>query len=236
MDGFTYHNLFATKGIEYIIIIAFLLLIIPFWVLLNRPLTAPKKLRNAFSTLSATILRIPQGIFFSNSHTWAHMQKSGAARVGLDDLLLHLTGPVELTMMKRAGATVKKGEPVSEISHEGRKLIIASPVSGEIVAVNRLVEDDPSILNSDPYGKGWIYSITPSAWVAEASSFHFASEASTWFRKELERFRDFVAHSVSRNTPEVQPVYLQDGGELIDNPLAAMPEEVWNDFQEEFLK
>jgi glycine cleavage system H protein len=236
MDGFTYHNLFATKGTEYIIIIAFLLLIIPFWMLLNKPLTVPKKLRNAFNTLSASILRIPQGIFFSNNHTWAHMQKSGDARVGLDDLLLHLTGPVKLTMIKSPGATVRKGEPVSEIGHEGRKLIIASPVSGEIVAVNNVVENDPSILNSDPYGKGWIYSIRPSEWVAEASGFHFASEASSWSGKELDRFRDFVAHSVNRYTPEVQPVYLQDGGELIDNPLAAMPEEVWNDFQEEFLK
>jgi len=236
MDGFTYDNLFATKGIEYIIIIAFLLLIIPFWMLLNKPLKDPKKLRNAFSSLSASILRIPQGIFFSSNHTWAHMQQSGYARVGLDDLLLHLTGPVKLTMIREEGAIVSKGEPVSEISHEGRKLKITSPVSGEVLAVNHIVENDPSILSSDPYGKGWIYSIRPSEWVAETSNFHFASEASAWFRQELDRFRDFVAHSVNRHTPEVQPVYLQDGGELVDNPLAAMPEEVWNDFQKEFLK
>jgi len=236
MDGSTYYNLFATKGIEYIIIIAFLLLIIPFWMLLNKPLAVPKKLRNAFTTLSASILRIPQGILFSNNHTWAHMQKSGDARVGLDDLLLHLTGPVKLTMLKTPGSKVSKGEVISEIDHEGKKLTIASPVSGEITAVNQTVEDDPSILNSDPYGKGWIYSIRPTEWIAEASGFHFATEASAWFRKELDRFRDFVAHSVNRHTPEVQPVYLQDGGELLDNPLASMPEEVWNDFQEEFLK
>jgi len=235
MDGFTYDNLFATKGIEYIIIIAFLLLIIPFWMLLNKPLAVNKKLRNAFSTLSASILQIPQGIFFNNNHTWAHMQKSGDARVGLDDLLLHITGPVKLTMIRGVGATVSKGEPVSVIGHEGRRLIIASPVSGEIVAVNPIPDKDPSILNSDPYGKGWIYSIRPSSWISETGNLHLASEASTWLRKELERFRDFVARSASRYTPEVQPV-LQDGGELLDNPLAAMPAEVWNDFQEEFLK
>ncbi len=236
MDGFTYYNLFETKGIEYIIIIAFLLLIIPFWKLLNSPLAVRGKLRNTLSTLSASVLRIPQGIFFSNNHTWAHMQKSGDARVGLDDLLLHLTGPVRLTILKSPGATVSKGEVISEISHDGRKLIIASPVSGQIIAVNNTVEDDPSILNSDPYGKGWIYCIRPSEWIADVNGFHFASEASAWFRKELDRFRDFIAHSANRYTPEVQPVYLQDGGELLDNPLAAMPEEVWNDFQKEFLK
>ena len=236
MDGFTYYNLFQTKGIEYIIIIAFLLLIIPFWRLLNKPLKVPARVRNAFKTLSASVLRVPQGIFFSNNHTWAHMQKSGDARIGLDDLLLHLTGGVRVVMLKNPGNTVIKGDVVSEIDHEGKKLIIISPVSGKITAVNNILEDDPSVLNSDPYGKGWLYSIKPTEWLAEAGGFHFAAEASTWLRTELERFRDFMAASVSRNTPEMNAVYLQDGGELIDNPLSAMPDEVWKDFQEEFLK
>jgi glycine cleavage system H protein len=152
MDGSTYFNLFATKGTEYIIIIAFLLLLIPFWILLNRPVAVPGKLRKGFRTLSASILRIPQGVMFSDNHTWTHMQRSGNARIGLDDLLLHLTGPVRLTMMKSTGATVNKGEVISEIGHEGKKLRIASPVSGEIVAVNSIVEDDPSVLCTDPYG------------------------------------------------------------------------------------
>lgn len=236
MDGFTYYNLFQTKGIEYLIIIAFLLLIIPFWKLLNKPLEVPVRIRNAFKTLSASILRVPQGIFFSNNHTWAHMQRSGDARIGLDDLLLHLTGAVKVAMLKNQGNTVIKGDVVSEIDHDGKKLTIVSPVSGKITAVNYILQDDPSLLNSDPYGKGWLYSIKPTEWVAEAGGFHFAAEASTWLRTELDRFKDFMAASVSRYSPETQVAYMQDGGELIDNPLSAMPDEVWKDFQEEFLK
>lgn len=236
MDGFTYYNLFQTKGIEYLIIIAFLILIIPFWKLLNKPLEVPVRIRNAFKTLSASILRVPQGIFFSNNHTWAHMQRSGDARIGLDDLLLHLTGAVKVAMLKNQGNTVIKGDVVSEIDHDGKKLTIVSPVSGKITAVNHFLQDDPSLLNSDPYGKGWLFSIKPTEWVAEAGGFHFAAEASTWLRTELDRFKDFMAASVSRYTPETQVAYMQDGGELIDNPLSAMPDEVWKDFQEEFLK
>ncbi len=236
MDGFTYYNLFQTKGIEYLIIIAFLLLIIPFWKLLNKPFEVPVRIRDAFKTLSASILRVPQGIFFSNNHTWAHMQRSGDARIGLDDLLLHLTGAVKVAMLKNPGNAVIKGDVVSEIDHDGKKLTIVSPVSGKITAVNHVLQDDPSLLNSDPYGKGWLYSIKPTEWVAEAGGFHFAAEASTWLRTELDRFKDFMAASVSRYTPETQAAYMQDGGELIDNPLSAMPDEVWKDFQEEFLK
>jgi glycine cleavage system H protein len=236
MDGFTYNNLFQTKGIEYIVIIAFLLLIIPFWKLLNRPLEVPARIKNAFKTLSASILRVPQGIFFSNNHTWAHMQKSGDARIGLDDLLLHLTGEVKVTMLKDPGNKVIKGDVVFEIDHEGKKLSIVSPVSGKITAMNQILEDDLSILNRDPYGEGWLYSIKPSEWIAETGGFHFAAEASTWLRTELDRFKDFMSASVNRYSPETQTVFMQDGGELIDNPLSAMPAEVWKDFQEEFLK
>jgi glycine cleavage system H protein len=67
MDGFTYTNIFDTKGIEYIVIIAFLLLLIPFWLALNRPVQLKEKFRKALGVLSAAVLRIPQGIYFTKT-------------------------------------------------------------------------------------------------------------------------------------------------------------------------
>ena len=103
MDGFSYVNIFDTKGIEYIIIIAFLLLIIPFWKLLNRPLKVPGGQEKEARPLFSSVLSAPQGIYFSNNHTWAHMLKSGDARIGLGSLLLNLTGGVELKMIREPG-------------------------------------------------------------------------------------------------------------------------------------
>ena len=87
MDAFTYKDIFETKGIEYIIIIAFLLLLIPFWILLNKSPKIKAEIQKAWDVLTANILRIPQGLFFSRNHTWAFMEKSGLAKVGLDDFL-----------------------------------------------------------------------------------------------------------------------------------------------------
>ena len=236
MDGFTYYSLFETKGIEYLIIIAFLILIIPFWMLINKPVKITDSLKRTFGILSAAIIRVPKGVFYSKNHTWTHLEKSGNAKVGLDDLLLHLTGEVTLNNLKTPGTIVSKGEVITVADQNGKTLSIVSPISGEIVGTNQMLYDDPGLLNEDPYGKGWIYKIKPAQWVAETSSCHFADEAAEWLKKELDRFRDFLAVSVRKNSADASQVYMQDGGELIDNTLSAMPGEIWKDFQESFLK
>jgi glycine cleavage system H protein len=236
MDGFSYVNLFDTKGIEYIIIIAFLLAIIPFWKLLNRPLKVAAGKESESQPLFASVLSAPQGLYFSKNHTWAHMLRSGDARIGIDRLLLNLTGEVELRMLKDRGSLVRKGEELYEIARDGKRLTIASPLSGRVTSLNSDLRDDPALLHEDPYGKGWICSIRPENWLTEVTGFHFADGANAWLKNELARIRDFMAAAAGRFNPEAQAVYMQDGGEPADFPLASMPAEVWNDFQNEFLK
>jgi glycine cleavage system H protein len=235
MEGFNYTNIFETKGIEYLAIIAFLLMIIPFWIFINRRTPVTSHLKGVLGTLSAGILKIPLGLFFSKNHTWTHLENSGNARIGLDDLLLHLTGEVELNNLKTNGDNVKRGDLIAELNKDGKKLKILSPVSGVIVSTNQLLSEEPDLLNDDPYGKGWIYRIRPSDWVSETSSYYLAEEAVAWSKKELDRFKDFIAFSIHHHSPEVSMVLLQDGGELNDKPLSELPAEVWNDFQETFL-
>lgn len=235
MDGFTYHNIFETKGIEYLAIIAFFAILVPFWIILNRQVKATNQLQKKLGILTANALRVPQGIFFNKNHTWTNLDSKGVAKVGIDDLLLHLTGELKFSKLKKPGEMVSKEELLVDVNHEGKRLQIVSPISGEIIAVNPMLTAHPEMLNEDPYGKGWIYKIKPSRWVAETSSFYLAGDATSWSVKELERFKDFLANSVERYTPDPSNVILQDGGELIDQPLAHLPEEVWQDFQRSFL-
>ena len=91
------------------------------------------------------------------------------------------------------------------------------------------------MLIEDPYGEGWIYKIKPSNWIAETKSCYFAEEATSWSARELERFKDFLAVSMKNYAPEPSMVILQDGGELTDHSLSAFSEEIWKDFEKEFL-
>jgi glycine cleavage system H protein len=235
MDQFSYNNIFETKGIEYLIIITFLALIIPFWIILNRKDAIKRQIKRAFGVLSANILRIPKGLFYSRNHTWAHMEISGNATVGLDDLLLHITGEVNFNTLKSQGESIKKGDLLAEIDQYGKLLKIYSPLSGEIVGINPLLKENPGLMNKDPYGEGWIYRIRPSEWIAETGSYLMADEAIAWSKRELERFKDFLATSFNKYSPGSTQVILQDGGELSDNPLSELSDEVWQDFQKSFL-
>ena len=235
MDGFSYSDIFATKGIEYLIIIAFLAMLIPFAVILNRQVKVTRQIQATLGILSAGILRIPQGLFYSRNHTWMFLEKSGAAKVGLDDLLVHITGEVKFRNLKSPGETISKGDLLTEIDHNSKILQIFSPVSGKILDTNAMLGENPGMINDDPYGKGWVYKIKPSNWIAEAKSCYMAEEATLWSENELARFKDFLAVTMKNHSPESSMVILQDGGELCDHTLSGLPDETWKDFQKEFL-
>lgn len=234
MDGFTYHNIFETKALEYLAIVFFFIILIPFWLLLNKKRSVAKQAEK-LTALTAGALQIPQGLFFSRYHTWAHLERSGMAQVGMDDLLMHLTGAVTFTRLIATGEKIKKGDLMAEVSHKGKRLKIYSPISGEIMEANTVLSQSPELLNEDPYVKGWMYKIKPSSWVADTNACFVAEDATLWAKQELERFKDFLSVSLGKYSPLPSHVILQDGGELCDQPLSDLSEEVWQDFQEDFL-
>ncbi len=235
MEGFTYSDIFETKGIEYLVIIGFFAILIPFWLLLTRKVKIAETVRKALGAISLRSLRIPQGIFYSGNHTWAHLERSGFASVGIDDLLVHITGEVTFMGLKNTGDRIVKGEPMGIIGHNGSSLKILSPVSGEVLTVNPVLRNDPGSVSEDPYQKGWMYKLKPSDWVAETSSYRLAGDATSWFEQELARFRDFLARYAMGLSPESSRLILQDGGEISDHILTELPPEVWNKFQDDFL-
>jgi len=235
MDGFSYTNIFDTKGIEYLVVIAFLLLLIPFWLALNRQAKVKEYFRRALGVLTDSMLRIPQGVFYSKNHTWAYLEKSGVARIGLDDLLIHITGEVKIKQLKMTGDVIERGDLIAEIDQNGKTLKIFSPISGEMTSENPVLYTNQELLVEDPYGRGWICSIKPSAWVSEISSMYLAGDATAMLKKDLVRYKDFLAINMNKYSPESAMLVLQDGGELSENSLAEMPEGLWQDFQKEFL-
>ena len=235
MDGFSYNDIFATKGIEYLIIVVFMVLLIPFWMVLNRRVKTSGQVRKSPGILTGNLLQVPQGIFFSRYHTWTHLEKSGIAKVGLDDLLLHITGEVKFSHLKKSGDQIRKGDLVAQIEQKGKLLKVFAPISGEIMTTNPVLTESPDLLNEDAYIKGWMYKIKPVSWVADTNSYFLAEDATSWSIQELDRFKDFLSVSLGKYSHEPINVIMQDGGELRDQPLSELPNEVWEDFQQDFL-
>mgnify|MGYP006292120883 CR=1 FL=1 len=233
MEGFTYTDIFETKGIEYLIIILFFMLLVPLWYIVTRPGKVVKQMQSAVNVLTAGVLRIPQGLFFSKNHTWVHLEKSGEAKIGLDDFLMHVVGKMKINQIKQSGEQVKKGEVLAEIVQDGKQLKVHSPISGKIIDSNLHVNEN--VVKEDPYDSGWFYAVEPDNWKAETSGFYLAEEASDWIQNELLRFKDFLNTSLARYSNQPAMVTLQEGGELKADPLDDLQPEIWNDFQKEFL-
>jgi len=234
MEGFTYSNIFETKGIEYIIVIFFLLILIPFWIFVNQKVPVRKKIQQAINVLTAGILNIPQGLFFSKNHTWVYLEKTGNAKIGIDDFLQKVVGEVQVLPVKSAGEQVHKGDVMAEIEQNGKRLKILSPISGEVVTTH-FSENKLGLPESDPYNDGWFYILKPANWKAETAGFFLAEEATNWIKNELERLKDFLNISLSKYSGESPILALQEGGELVVNPLSEVQPEIWDDFQKEFL-
>ena len=235
MDAYTYKNIFETKGIEYLVTIVFFAILIPFWLILNRQVKTKKQSQKSAGILNLNSLKIPQGLFFSKFHIWSHLSVSGMARVGIDDLLLHMIGEVKFNEVKSPGEKIKKGDLLAKIEHNGKTLKLYSPISGEIMETNPVLNINPELLNEDPYVKGWMYKIKPFSWTADTYSYYLAEDATLFSRQELDKFKEFISTSLGKYSPQPSMLILQDGGELLDQPLSELPPEVWQDFQEDFL-
>ncbi len=234
MNNFVYHDIFATKGIEYILTIVFFLILIPFWILLRNKEKIADSIKKGIASLAEKVKRIPMGMYYARNHTWSYMQKSGVATVGLDDFLLHLTGDINVSFYKSEGDSLKQGEPMAELEKEGKKLMIYAPISGLMTEANNSLLDNSAAIIEDPYGQGWMCRIEPTNWKAETNQLYFAQEAQVWMQKEFVKLKDFLS---AASLPEAKPgmLVLQDGGEIMRESLAPMSEDTWKGFQKEFL-
>ena len=76
------------------------------------------------------------------------MEEDGLVKIGIDDFLQHITGPLTRVKLKSPGERVKKGKYILSIIQEGKQLEVYAPVSGTIKEHNKILETDSSLINS----------------------------------------------------------------------------------------
>ena len=180
-------------------------------------------------------LSFPKGIYFDKTHTWAFMEQNGIVKVGIDDFLQHITGPITRVKVKKEGESVKKGEQILSVIQNGKQLNLYAPVSGIIREHNKTLDSDSSVLNNSPYNDGWVYMIEPTNWNRENQLLFMAEKHILNIKSELSRLKDFLAGILKADSEKYAQVIMQDGGELKDGALSNLGPEVWEDFQTNFI-
>lgn len=237
MDSFHYIDIFSTKGIEYIVVIVFLLFLIPFWQYVISPVQPNVVLQAAGirGVFDKIALSIPHGIHLDPTHTWAFLERSGKVRVGIDDFLMHVTGKITQMTSPKKGVLVKKGDVLSTIEHNGKFLKLYSPINGKIVKQNNRILRNPERLGNNSLFSDWLYKIEPSNWAADSKLLLLSTKAENWLKTEYDRLRDFLVFSSQKYSMSPNMIVLQEGGPIKDYVLSNLSAEIWEEFQSEFI-
>ena len=103
-------------------------------------------------------MSIPDELRYTAEHEWVAINGS-VASVGITDYAQQALGDVVYVSVPAAGTRVTAGEPCGEVESTKSVSDIYSPVDGEVAEVNGDLDDDPALVNSDPYGAGWLMRI-----------------------------------------------------------------------------
>jgi len=103
-------------------------------------------------------MTIPDELRYTAEHEWIAISGS-VASVGITDYAQQALGDVVYVSVPAPGTRVTAGEPCGEVESTKSVSDIYSPVDGEVTEVNGDLEDDPALVNSDPYGAGWLMRI-----------------------------------------------------------------------------
>lgn len=104
-------------------------------------------------------LEYPQDLRYTAEHEWVRVGSDGVARIGITAFAQNALGDVVYVSLPTVGDPVDAGDSCGEVESTKSVSDLFAPVSGEIMAVNETLDTTPELVNSDPYGQGWMYDV-----------------------------------------------------------------------------
>ena len=98
---------------------------------------------------------IPSDLRFHKEHEWVRLDGKQAT-VGISDFAQDALGDIVFLDLPKVGTTVKVGQQIGEVESTKTTSTLYTPVSGTVIKINTDLKDRPEVVNSDPYGNGWI--------------------------------------------------------------------------------
>jgi len=105
--------------------------------------------------------KVESGLYYTKDHLWVKID-DGNAVVGISDYGQAQLGDVVFVELPEVGREIEAGEKVASVESIKAVVDVFSPLSGKITAVNEDLNEDPGLINTDPYGDGWIYELEVS--------------------------------------------------------------------------
>jgi glycine cleavage system H protein len=105
---------------------------------------------------------IPEDLNYTAEHEWVRASSGTVLRIGITDFAQDALGDIVFVTLPDAGTEIHAGDPCGELESTKSVSDVYAPVSGTVSAVNGALDANPELVNSDPYGEGWMFEIEVS--------------------------------------------------------------------------
>jgi glycine cleavage system H protein len=106
-------------------------------------------------------LEYPQDLRYTAEHEWVRAGDDGTLRIGITAFAQEALGDVVYVSLPTVGDTVAAGDACGEVESTKSVSDLYAPLAGEVTGVNGALEGTPELVNTDPYGDGWMYELRP---------------------------------------------------------------------------
>jgi glycine cleavage system H protein len=106
----------------------------------------------------------PADLKYTVEHEWLRQpgEAAGSVRVGITDYAQDALGDIVYVSLPEVGASVEAGSSCGELESTKSVSDVYAPITGEIVAINEALDATPELVNTDPYGAGWLFEVVPA--------------------------------------------------------------------------
>jgi glycine cleavage system H protein len=105
---------------------------------------------------------LPSELRYAASHEWARIEEDGSIVIGITDHAQAQLGDVVYIELPDMGQILSAGEEAGVVESVKAASDVYAPISGEVIAINEKLEDEPETVNSEPYEDGWFYKLQPA--------------------------------------------------------------------------
>lgn len=223
-----------TKGTEYLVAIAFMMLFIFFWRFLSAekaPALVPSRvgvsemLRNIKDMVEGFL--VPEGLYFHPGHAWVKAENTNIAYVGMSDFAQKLVGKIDDLHLPEIGSTINHGEKLLSLKIGSKSIDMLSPVHGKVISINQEVKKSPEIINADPYGKGWLIGIQSPKMSASLKGLLKGRLAAKWMEE--------VSNELFLRMNQDLGVVYRDGGLPVEGMARTLDKNQWDEIIKEFF-
>jgi len=171
--------------------------------------------------------KVPDNLAYHPGHTWAAAEGPNRVRIGIDDFAAKLAGDVTKVDIPERGKWIRQGQTIIALHRDGKELDLVSPIEGEIIDINPNLARDGAALKNDPYGDGWLLTVSSPDARTNFRNLLNGTLARRWMEDSAARLRALV--------PAAAGVTAQEGGEAIHDFVKDIPEADWDKVAKEFF-